>query len=106
MKSPLGSEAHLWKAQIPVLYPATPASLAHEPWKTPSRSLLAKGRPGLRLVAGGGLGSTSSRLGWRKERESLQQGPQVPEKAQGLGTRAREGINLLLLIFVTEWKVL
>ena len=64
VKLPLGSEAHLWKAQIPVLYPATPPSPAHEPWKTPSRSLLAKGRPGLRLVAGGGLGSTSSRLGW------------------------------------------
>ena len=76
-----------------------------------------KGQAGPRLVAGGGLGSASSRLGWagptemvgkrcRKEGESLQQGPQVPEKVQGLGTRAREGINLLLFIFVTEWKIL
>ena len=46
VKSPLGSEAYLWKAQIPMLFPATPPSLAHEPWKTPLRNLLAKGRPG------------------------------------------------------------
>ena len=103
----------------PHAVPRHAPSPVHEPWKTPSRSLPAKGRPGPRLVAGGGLGSTSSRLGWAEPTEmqwwgssggmrgkSLQQGPLVPEKVQGLGTRARKGINLLLLIFVTEWKVL